>query len=57
MLRFCMTKLYHCSDEYFPEASNDTVSVWEDECIDFDSLGNDYFAGGEATILEYSKVR
>lgn len=52
-----MTKLYNCSDEYFPEASNDTVSVWEDECIDFDSLGNDYFAGGEATILEYSKVR
>ncbi|KAH6831907.1 hypothetical protein C2S53_012782 [Perilla frutescens var. hirtella] len=42
-------------NKYFPEAYNDTVSVWEDESVDFDVMGNDYFAGGNATILEYSK--
>ncbi|KAL0348648.1 UNVERIFIED_CONTAM: protein GAMETE EXPRESSED 2 [Sesamum angustifolium] len=41
--------------EYFPKAYNDTVSVWEDESIPFNVLENDYFAGGNASILEYSK--
>lgn len=45
------------SDEYFPEVYNDTVSVWEEESIAFNVLENDYFAGGNASILEYSKVR
>ncbi|KAL2229739.1 UNVERIFIED_CONTAM: Protein GAMETE EXPRESSED 2 [Sesamum indicum] len=43
------------NSEYFPKAYNDTVSVWEDESIPFNVLENDYFAGGNASILEYSK--
>ncbi|KAG8369910.1 hypothetical protein BUALT_Bualt14G0062500 [Buddleja alternifolia] len=43
------------NSEYFPKAYNDTVSVWEDESIAFNILENDYFAGGNASILEYSK--
>ncbi|GFQ03406.1 protein gamete expressed 2 [Phtheirospermum japonicum] len=43
------------NNEYFPKAYNDTVSVWEDESIAFNVLENDYFAGGSASILEYSK--
>ncbi|GMH08294.1 hypothetical protein Nepgr_010134 [Nepenthes gracilis] len=42
------------SSEYFPRAYDDSVSVWEDESIVFNALGNDYFAGGNATILELS---
>ncbi|CAI9089753.1 OLC1v1024385C1 [Oldenlandia corymbosa var. corymbosa] len=40
--------------EYFPQVFNDTVTVWEDESTAFDALENDYFAGGNATVLEYS---
>ncbi|KAK6161087.1 hypothetical protein DH2020_004468 [Rehmannia glutinosa] len=43
------------NNEYFPQAYNDTVSVWEDESIAFNILENDYFAGGNASILQYSK--
>lgn len=43
--------------EYFPEVSNDTFHVWEDESIGFDVLENDYFAGDHASIIEFSKVR
>ncbi|KAK4425879.1 protein GAMETE EXPRESSED 2 [Sesamum alatum] len=43
------------NSEYFPKAYNDTVSVWEDESIPFNVLENDCFAGGNASILEYSK--
>ncbi|KAK9288766.1 hypothetical protein L1049_017230 [Liquidambar formosana] len=43
------------SSEYFPKAYNDTISVWEDESIAFDALANDYFAGGNASIIEFSK--
>ncbi|KAL2464204.1 Protein GAMETE EXPRESSED 2 [Forsythia ovata] len=43
------------SGEYFPKLYNDTVSVWEDESVDFNVLENDYFAGGNASILEHSK--
>ena len=35
---------------------NDTVTVWEDESTAFDALENDYFAGGNASIIEFSKV-
>ncbi|XP_042475606.1 protein GAMETE EXPRESSED 2 [Macadamia integrifolia] len=42
------------SGEYFPKAYNDTLVVWEDESVSFDALGNDYFAGGNASIVESS---
>ncbi|KAM7251560.1 hypothetical protein ACFE04_023443 [Oxalis oulophora] len=42
------------SSEYFPQAYDDTVSVWEDESIAVDVLGNDYFAGHNASIIEFS---
>ncbi|CAL5413093.1 unnamed protein product [Camellia sinensis] len=41
--------------EYFPRAYDDSVSVWEDESIGFDATENDYFAGGNARIVEFSK--
>ncbi|PSR92570.1 Protein GAMETE EXPRESSED like [Actinidia chinensis var. chinensis] len=40
--------------EYFPKAYGDSVSVWEDESIAFDALENDYFAGGNGTIVKFS---
>ncbi|KAK8965176.1 Protein GAMETE EXPRESSED 2 [Platanthera guangdongensis] len=33
---------------YFPEANNDSVSVWEDESVVFDILSNDYASDGQA---------
>ena len=51
-----MTIEIFCPGEYFPEAYDDTVYVWEDESIAFDALENDYFAGGNASIIEFSKV-
>ncbi|XP_043811584.1 protein GAMETE EXPRESSED 2 isoform X4 [Manihot esculenta] len=41
--------------EYFPKAYDDKISVWEDESIAFDVLANDYFAGHNASIIEFSK--
>lgn len=41
---------------YFSEAYNDTISVWEDESISFDVLANDYIPGGQFTITELSTV-
>ncbi|XP_057772111.1 protein GAMETE EXPRESSED 2 isoform X2 [Salvia miltiorrhiza] len=43
--------------EYFPVAQNDTFSIWEDEALDFDVMGNDYFEGANASVVEYSKPR
>ncbi|OWM74055.1 hypothetical protein CDL15_Pgr008366 [Punica granatum] len=43
------------SSEYFPQAYNDTASVWEDESIAFDALENDFFAGDNASILNFSQ--
>lgn len=43
--------------DYFPKANDDTVSIWEDESIAIDALANDYFAGDNASIVEFSKVR
>ncbi|GAB4851307.1 hypothetical protein Ancab_039930 [Ancistrocladus abbreviatus] len=40
--------------EYFPKAYDDSLSVWEDESVAFDALGNDYFAGGHVTVVELS---
>lgn len=42
--------------EYFPRAYSDNISVWEDESIAFDALENDYFAGENASILNFSRV-
>nr|XP_027120821.1 protein GAMETE EXPRESSED 2-like [Coffea arabica] len=43
------------TSEYFPKVLNDTVPVWEDESTAVDALDNDYFAGGNASIKEYSR--
>ncbi|KAK1285972.1 Protein GAMETE EXPRESSED 2 [Acorus calamus] len=43
--------------EYFPEAHSDTVSVWEDESVSFDVLGNDYFKGDLSSFIASSKGR
>lgn len=51
-----VTLLVFFLGEYFPKVSNDTVHVWEDESIAFDALENDYFAGGNASIVEFSNV-
>ncbi|KAI3966660.1 hypothetical protein MKW92_047731 [Papaver armeniacum] len=50
----CPFWVYVYSSEYFPKAYNDAVSVWEDESVSFDALGNDYFAGANANIVESS---
>jgi hypothetical protein len=49
-------KFFLFLDDYFPRVSNDTVYVWEDESIAFDALENDFFPGGNASIIEFSKV-
>ncbi|KAL1181593.1 hypothetical protein V6Z11_A02G060200, partial [Gossypium hirsutum] len=41
--------------EYFPKAYDDKISLWEDESILFDVLENDYFAGANASVVEFSK--
>ncbi|XP_020585533.1 protein GAMETE EXPRESSED 2-like isoform X4 [Phalaenopsis equestris] len=41
--------------KYFPEANNDSVSVWEDESVVFDVLFNDYASDGQASLSEFSK--
>ncbi|XP_010512519.1 PREDICTED: LOW QUALITY PROTEIN: protein GAMETE EXPRESSED 2-like [Camelina sativa] len=43
------------SNGYFPRAYDDPVSVWEDESISFKPLENDYFAGGNASMLGFSQ--
>ncbi|KAF9605446.1 hypothetical protein IFM89_017465, partial [Coptis chinensis] len=40
--------------EYFPKTSNDTITVWEDESVSFDVIGNDHYANGSARIVETS---
>lgn len=55
---YCDAGHFYCSSgEYFPKAKNDLVSVWEDESIAFSTLDNDYFAGHNASVVEFSKVR
>jgi hypothetical protein len=49
--------LFSNTGEYFPKANDDTLSIWEGESIAFDALENDYFAGDNASIVEFSKVR
>ncbi|KAL4273788.1 hypothetical protein GQ457_13G023460 [Hibiscus cannabinus] len=39
---------------YFPKAYDDIISLWEDESIAFDVLENDYLAGANASIVEFS---
>ncbi|XP_061369324.1 protein GAMETE EXPRESSED 2, partial [Gastrolobium bilobum] len=51
----CPLSINVYSSEYFPKANNDTVSIWEDESIAIDALANDYFAGDNASIVEFSK--
>ncbi|KAH0728171.1 hypothetical protein KY284_004036 [Solanum tuberosum] len=43
------------TSEYFPRVQNDSIWVWEDDSIAFDALQNDYFAGHNITIFEFSK--
>ncbi|MCL7043189.1 hypothetical protein MKW94_012348 [Papaver nudicaule] len=47
----CPFWVFVYSSEYFPKAYTDAISVWEDESVSFDALGNDYFAGGTANIV------
>ncbi|KAK2645593.1 hypothetical protein Ddye_020788 [Dipteronia dyeriana] len=51
----CPFLVHVYSSKYFPKAYGDTVSVWEDESIALDALANDYFAGHNASIFEFSK--
>lgn len=44
------------SGQYFPKAYDDILSVWEDESIAFDALANDYYAGDQANLVEFSNV-
>lgn len=44
------------SGQYFPKAYDDIVSIWEDESIAFDALANDYYAGDQANLVEFSNV-
>nr|GEZ17653.1 hypothetical protein [Tanacetum cinerariifolium] len=37
----------------YPTASDDRVDVWEDQSIGFYPLGNDFFIGGNAKIVEF----
>ncbi|GJY30420.1 protein gamete expressed 2 isoform X1 [Tanacetum coccineum] len=37
----------------YPTASDDRVDVWEDQSIGFYPLGNDFFVGGNAKIVEF----
>ncbi|XP_073002340.1 protein GAMETE EXPRESSED 2 [Typha latifolia] len=48
----CPFEVHVYDSEYFSEAHNDSVSVWEDESVVFDVLSNDYVAGGHADLLE-----
>lgn len=50
--------LFFCfPGEYFSEAKNDSIFVWEDESLAFDVLSNDYVAGKNSNIIEFSIVR
>ncbi|CAJ2658466.1 unnamed protein product [Trifolium pratense] len=51
----CPLSINVYSSEYFPKANDDTLSIWEGESIAFDALENDYFAGDNASIVEFSK--
>ncbi|CAI8590125.1 unnamed protein product [Vicia faba] len=51
----CPLSINVYSNEYFPKANDDTLSIWEHESIAFDALENDYFAGDNASIVEFSK--
>lgn len=42
--------------EYFPKAHDDKVLVWEDESVLFDALANDFFAGDNTSIIDFSQV-
>ncbi|KAJ1407669.1 Immunoglobulin-like fold [Sesbania bispinosa] len=44
----CPLSINVYSNEYFPKANDDKVSVWEDQSIAIDPLANDYFAGENA---------
>ncbi|KAL8171421.1 hypothetical protein V2J09_023225 [Rumex salicifolius] len=59
-LRFLLTPSLRVEcppGEYFPKACDDSVSVWEDESVAFNVLGNDYFAGDNVTIIDFSHPR
>ncbi|XP_020585534.1 protein GAMETE EXPRESSED 2-like isoform X5 [Phalaenopsis equestris] len=51
----CPVKFHVHESKYFPEANNDSVSVWEDESVVFDVLFNDYASDGQASLSEFSK--
>ncbi|XP_068649169.1 protein GAMETE EXPRESSED 2 [Aristolochia californica] len=50
----CPLEINVYRQEYFPQAFNDTISVWENESVAFDVLRNDYFADGDISVIEES---
>ncbi|WOL12428.1 protein GAMETE EXPRESSED 2 isoform X1 [Canna indica] len=50
----CPLEVHVYEREYFSEVNNDSIFVWEDESLAFDVLSNDYIAGGESSIIEFS---
>ncbi|XP_020523491.1 protein GAMETE EXPRESSED 2 isoform X2 [Amborella trichopoda] len=51
----CPLEFMVYESNYFPEAINDDVSVWEDESVAFDVLANDRFSDGTANFVGWSK--
>ncbi|XP_078445545.1 gamete expressed 2 [Wolffia australiana] len=49
-LQPCPLEVSVFNDDYFPDAKNDTLSVWEDESVTFDAAANDYFSGSQVLI-------
>ncbi|KAI4330441.1 hypothetical protein MLD38_028731 [Melastoma candidum] len=54
-LSFCPFMVNVYRGDYFPKAYDDEVSVWEDESTAFDVLLNDYYAGDNATIVNFNQ--
>ncbi|CAL1366002.1 unnamed protein product [Linum trigynum] len=50
----CPIKVNAYGGDFFPKAYDDYVAVSEDESIAFDVLGNDFFAGSNASITQFS---
>ncbi|KAG0458934.1 hypothetical protein HPP92_022062 [Vanilla planifolia] len=51
----CPIEFHVYESKYFPEAKNDSISVWEEESVIFDVLSNDYALEGQLSVVEFSK--
>ncbi|XP_042378845.1 protein GAMETE EXPRESSED 2-like isoform X2 [Zingiber officinale] len=50
----CPFEVHAYEREYFSEANNDSIFVWEDESLAFDVLSNDYVVVRNSTTIEFS---